>query len=140
MIQEADVGNKWVDEYENEKNDIFFTFILIHSADPQSRPVVIIVSAHVVRTYVRLHFSKSSKTKQISSENNDHYGRDCGSARVYLFFHVYIIFHFEHFIVRTYHVQILLLLFLSPWNFQKFLMMDKENPLYKADWWDPRNS
>ena len=43
--------------------------ILIHSAVPQSRPVLISVFTHVVRTYVRLHFSKSTKTKQISSEN-----------------------------------------------------------------------
>ena len=40
--------------------------ILIHSADPQSRPVVIIVFIHVVRTCVRPHFSKSTKTNQIS--------------------------------------------------------------------------
>ena len=36
-------------------------FWLIHSADPQSRPVVIIVFAHVVRT-PSIHFSKSNKT------------------------------------------------------------------------------
>ena len=40
---------------------------LIHSADPQSRPVVIIAFAHVVRSYirpyvhVRPHFSKQNK-------------------------------------------------------------------------------
>ena len=38
---------------------------LIHEADPQSRPLVIIVFAYVVRTYVRpyvrLHFSKPNK-------------------------------------------------------------------------------
>ena len=48
--------------------------MLIHSADPQSRPVGIIVSEHVV------HFSKSSKAKQ--SENNAHYWRDCWYGRV----------------------------------------------------------
>ena len=53
--------------------------ILIYSADPQSRQVVIIVFAHVVRPSVRPHFSTSSKTKQISNEN---YWRDCGSGRV----------------------------------------------------------
>ena len=37
---------------------------LIHSANPQPRPVGIIVFAHVVYPYVRPHFSKSSKTKQ----------------------------------------------------------------------------
>ena len=41
--------------------------ILIHSADPQSRPAGIIVFAQVVRPSV----SKSSKTKQ--SENNVRY-------------------------------------------------------------------
>ena len=45
-------------------------FLLIHEANPQSRPVVIIVFAHVV------------KTNQISSENNDRYWRDRGSGRV----------------------------------------------------------
>ena len=34
---------------------------LIHSADPQSRPVVIIVFAHVVRSYVHPRFSKQNK-------------------------------------------------------------------------------
>ena len=38
------------------------TVKLIHSAYPQSRPVVIIIFAHVVRPFVRL--SRSSKTKQ----------------------------------------------------------------------------
>ena len=40
-------------------------FKLIHEADPQSRPVVLIVFAHVVRPYVRPsvrpHFSKQNK-------------------------------------------------------------------------------
>ena len=40
-------------------------FKLIHSADSQSRPVVIIIFAHVVRAYVRPyvhpHFSKQNK-------------------------------------------------------------------------------
>ena len=42
---------------------------LIYSANPQLRPiVVIIVFTHVVRSYVRVrpHFSKSGKTKQTS--------------------------------------------------------------------------
>ena len=54
--------------------------LLIHEADPQSRPVVVIVFAHVVRSYVRP--SPIFKTKQISNENNVHYWRDCGSGRV----------------------------------------------------------
>ena len=35
-------------------------WILINEAGPQSRPVVIIVFAHVVRSSVRLHFSKQN--------------------------------------------------------------------------------
>ena len=50
--------------------------LLIHSADPQSRPAVIIVFAHVVRP------SPLFKTKQISSRNKVRYWRDCGSGRV----------------------------------------------------------
>ena len=34
---------------------------LIHEADPQSRPEVITVFAHVVRTSVRIHFLKQNK-------------------------------------------------------------------------------
>ena len=34
---------------------------LIHEADPQSRSIVIIVFAHVVRPSVRPHFSKQNK-------------------------------------------------------------------------------
>ena len=48
--------------------------ILIYSADPQSWPVGIIVFAHV-RSSVRPHFSKSSKT--IQSENNIRCWQDC---------------------------------------------------------------
>ena len=48
--------------------------LMIHEADPQSRPVVIIVFAQVFRL--------SHNTKQISSENNVPYWRDCGSGRV----------------------------------------------------------
>ena len=49
--------------------------------DALGRPtVVIIVFAHVVRSYVRP--STLFKTKQISSENNVHYWRDSGSGRV----------------------------------------------------------
>ena len=43
----------------------FFIRYLIHSANPQSRPVGIIVFAHVVRSYVstsvRPHFSKQNQ-------------------------------------------------------------------------------
>ena len=46
---------------------------LIHSADPESRPVVIIVFTYVVCTNIY-------KTKQISSENNVRYWRDCVSG------------------------------------------------------------
>ena len=47
--------------------------VLIHSANPQPRPVVIIVFTHIVRTSVRPHFSNSNKTKQFSSGSNVHY-------------------------------------------------------------------
>ena len=47
---------------------IVYKFKLIHEADPQSRPVVIIVFAHVVRLYVRTsvhpHFSKQNKFQE----------------------------------------------------------------------------
>ena len=47
-----------------------------HEADPQSRSIVIIVFSHVVHSYVRT--SPLYKTKQISSENNVRYWRNCG--------------------------------------------------------------
>ena len=55
--------------------------ILIHSADPQSWPVVIIIFAHVVRPYVRIHFSNLAKQNK-TTDNNGRYRRDCGSGRV----------------------------------------------------------
>ena len=60
-------------------------FLLI---DEANRPVVIIVFAHVVLPYVRPHFSKYSKTKQISNENNVQYWQDCGSGRVDHWWHL----------------------------------------------------
>ena len=67
-------------------------YLLIHSDAPQARSVVIIVFTHLVRPSVRPyicpHFSKSSKTKQISSENNVYYWRDCGSGRVDHWWHL----------------------------------------------------
>ena len=49
------------------KKRIWMKVYMIHSDAPQSRPVVIIDFTHVVRpsvrTYVRPHFSQSSKTK-----------------------------------------------------------------------------
>ena len=55
---------------------------LIHEADPLSRPVVIIICARGVRTSVLSYdFSKSRKTKRISSENIDSYWMDCVSGR-----------------------------------------------------------
>ena len=53
--------------------------------DPHGRPTVTAGSDHCFRTccpYVRSHFSKSRKTKQILSENSVHYLRGCGSGRV----------------------------------------------------------
>ena len=52
--------------------------ILIHEADPQSRPVVITIFARVVCPSVLPLFSKSHNTKQSSSENGDQYWQDCG--------------------------------------------------------------
>ena len=62
----------------------YWECLLIHEADPQSRPVVINIFTRVVRLSVRTSIptSKSRKTKQLSSENNDRYRRDCGSGRV----------------------------------------------------------
>ena len=52
---------------------------LIQEADPQSRPIGITIFAHGSE---RPHFSRSRKTKQLSSENSDRYWRYCGSGRV----------------------------------------------------------
>ena len=50
-----------------EKNESSFSIrpvqILIHEADPQPRPVMIIVFALVVRPYVSSHFSKQNKSQ-----------------------------------------------------------------------------
>ena len=62
----------------NKKVDVFFTILLIHSAVPQSRPVVMIIFAHIS---IRPHFLKHRKAKQRSPENNDHY---CTSGTVSL--------------------------------------------------------
>ena len=50
---------------------------LIHEADPQSRPVMIIVIAHVRPS---VYPSPLFKTKQISSESNDATGETVGLA------------------------------------------------------------
>ena len=50
------------------------------SIDPRGRPTVTAGSDHYIRPYVRPHFSKSCKTKQISSENSDRYRRAVGLA------------------------------------------------------------
>ena len=47
----------------SEKLELFVE-ILIHEADPESRPVVIIVFAHVVRSYVRQYVRPSVPTFQ----------------------------------------------------------------------------
>ena len=49
--------------------------VLIHEADPQSRPVVIIV---ITISSVRPHFSKQNKFQ--AKENNVRYWRDCGPS------------------------------------------------------------
>ena len=62
-------------------SQVFTTLkILIHSANPKSRPVGIIVFAHVVRPSVRPHFSNLEKNK--TTENNVRYWRDYGSGRM----------------------------------------------------------
>ena len=71
------------------------TLILIPSADPQSRLVVIIV-------WCCPYFSKSSKTKQISSENNVHYWRNCGSGRVDHWWHLSCFPYFKCKIVKLF--------------------------------------
>ena len=43
---------------------------------------------HTCCPYVCPHFSRSSKTKQISSDNNVHYRRDCGPGRVDHWWHL----------------------------------------------------
>ena len=53
--------------------------LLIHKADLQSRPVVIIVFAQC-RSFVRP--GRTFQNKQISSENNVRSWRECGSGRV----------------------------------------------------------
>ena len=50
--------------------------LLIHEANPQSLPIVFIVFANDRPSVPNGHFSKYSKTKQISSKNNVHYWRD----------------------------------------------------------------
>ena len=63
--------------------------------DPLGRPTITAGSDRCfhtccpsVRTNVRPHFSKSSKTKQISGENSDRSWGDCGSGRVDHWWHL----------------------------------------------------
>ena len=66
-----------------------FLILLIHSADPQSRPVGIIFFTPVVRTSVRTSpLFKSRNTKQILSENNVHYWWDYVSGWVDHWWHI----------------------------------------------------
>ena len=66
--------------------------ILIHSANPKSRTVVIIVFTHVVRLFVRTSVRISVLTFQIyqnkTTEHNGRYWRDCGSGRVDHWWHL----------------------------------------------------
>ena len=55
----------------------FHFFVLIHSANPKSRPLGTIVYAHVVRPSVRPNFSNLAKQ---SNRNNVRYWRDMGLA------------------------------------------------------------
>ena len=69
--------------------------LLIHEADPQSRPVVIIIFAHVVCSYVRQYVrqyvrpSPLFKTKHLYSENNVRYWQNYGSGRVDHWWHLF---------------------------------------------------
>ena len=58
---------------------LLFKNLLIHEADPRSRPVVITFFAGVVRPSVP---TIQNLAKRSSSENSDHYWRECGSGRV----------------------------------------------------------
>ena len=56
--------------------------LLIHLADPQSRPVVITIFARDVRTSVCMSVPTFQiLAKQFSSENSDRYSRHGGSGR-----------------------------------------------------------
>ena len=61
---------------------------LIHLADPESWPVVIIIFGYTYCPSVRPHFSKYSKTKHVSSKNNVDDWRYCGSDRVDHWWHM----------------------------------------------------
>ena len=84
------LGRKQKEEPEKE----ILCKYLIHEVDPQSRPVVITISARVVCPYVRScpHFSKSRKTKQLSSDNSGRYWRDCVSGQVDHWRHTCLVF------------------------------------------------
>ena len=64
--------NKILSKYNLNKNNLLlYVLFVIHMADPQLRPVVIIVFAHVARPYVRPQFSKSSKTMLVTGDTVD---------------------------------------------------------------------
>ena len=66
--------------------------------DPLVRPTVTAGSDHSFRKCcpsVRPHCSKSGQIKQISSENNVRYWRDCGSGRVDHWWHLSGFSHFR---------------------------------------------
>ena len=67
-------------------NDLGFSLDSIiswrNTFDPLGQPTVTGCRDNCFRTCCPSHFSKSSKTKPISSENNVHYWRDCGSGLV----------------------------------------------------------
>ena len=108
----------------------FFVYlrILIHETDPQSRPVVIIVFAHVVRSYVRP--SPLFITKQNSNKNNVRYWRDCGSGRVDHWWHtclVLFIFLYLELLCEITKRHVLA-------NFQTSAM-EKWSPLFQCQWY-----
>ena len=62
----------------------------IHSAGPQSQPVVITIFTLGLSIHLSSLF-KSCKTKQVSSENNDRYWRVYGSGRGDHWWHLYCV-------------------------------------------------
>ena len=66
--------------------------LLIHSANPQSRPVVIFVFTHV-HPSVRLHISKQNN---FQAKTMFRYWRDCGSDRVDHWWHLSFEYYFTY--------------------------------------------
>ena len=78
--------------------------LLIHVADSQSLPVVIIIFAHVsVRPSIRPSV-RPVQNKQNLSENSDPYWKDCGSGRVDYWWHASIVFYYFWFLCKCEYI------------------------------------